>query len=271
MLDKNGDPCPASADLTPAGCRVVDGAIVQKARGYYAIALVGNGKKEEARAPIDAILLEDPNFAFSADVFPQVVIDLSISERGRISGDIQEVIRKRAAEAAKKRAADEQRENDRNAYIRALEAQASTEVEQEKHSRWVAAIPFGVGQYQNGDIGLGVVFTVSELVSAGTMAVTSAIWLDLNLQGISFQNGNHANGETADTSQMEALQVANDVSFGVLLALVAAGIIEAEVSFKQPPPLTKHRPLPPKPKSLQITGVTGAIGPTAGMGLKLEF
>jgi hypothetical protein len=274
MLDKSVEPCGKSADLTPTGCRVTDPEIVQKARSYLALALVLNGKKEAARDPIDEIMIQDPDFQFTPDLFPQAVIDLAIEERGRKAAQIAEARRVKAAAEAQKRAEKEQHDRDLKAYISALEAQASTEVEQDKHSRWVAAIPFGVGQYQNGDIGLGVVFTVSELVAAGTMAVTSGVWWDLTMQRIAFENADHQ-GETNDVnqlkSQLQALQVANDISFGLLLALAVSGIIEAEVTFKQPPPLTKHRPLPPKPKSLEVTGVSGAQGPTVGMGLKLEF
>jgi hypothetical protein len=44
----------------------------------------------------------------------------------------------------------------------------------ENGSRWIAAMPFGAGQIQNGDTGLGVFFAVGEALLGGATITTVA-------------------------------------------------------------------------------------------------
>jgi hypothetical protein len=262
MLDPSAPPCPVSPDLTPEGCRLTERELVQKARGYYAVALVANGKNDEARGPVDDILLDDPYYSASPTDFPPPVIDLFIEERSRRAKDIADVIAKKNADEAKTRADAEAHEKELKAYIGALEAQASKQLVTEKRSRWIAAIPFGVGQFQNGNVGLGVVFAVTEGLAATTLGVTTAATIHLANDGV-------ASGATPEPTQFTSLHIVNDVSFGVLIALAIGGIIEAETSFSQPAPAVVPRALPPKPRFL-VTGVPGAKDAT-GIGLKVIF
>jgi hypothetical protein len=263
MLDGNAPTCPTTADLTAKGCRLTDIELVQKARGLFAIALVANGKKEEARAPIDDILLQDPYFSDSG--FPQTVSDLIIEERGRRAKDIADVIAKRGADDAKKKALAAEHDKELNDYIRALETQASTQSVQETHSRWVAAIPFGVGQFQNGNIGLGLLFSVTEGLTLTTSIISTGLFLSYQQQAITKTRRQ----EPFDDQPFLILQAVDGVSLGLFVALAIGGIAEAEASFKQPPPINTKQPLPPKPKFM-VTGVPG-VPDANGLGLKVIF
>lgn len=46
-------------------------------------------------------------------------------------------------------------------------------------SRWIAALPFGVGQFQNRDVGLGSFFASSEALMGATSIVTAAVEMKL--------------------------------------------------------------------------------------------
>lgn len=102
-------------------------------------------------------------------------------------------------------------------------------------SRWVAALPFGVGQFQNGDVGLGAFFAAGE-VAAGAVAIASVIRVnqlaDTNISrlGPSDMLGVNRAILTAAT--------ANRVAFTAWAALTVAGVIEAQVSFRR-----RERPL----------------------------
>ena len=283
MVDPKVEVCPSTPELTPAGCQITDPEMLQKARGYFVNALVANGKRDEARKPIYDIIYQDPSFAPSPTLFPQPVIDLFEEESGRHRAELAKKIQEDAAKVAKDRAEQEEQKKERNAYIAALEARASIQVV--NHSRWIAAIPFGVGQYQNDSIGWGLFFTMTEVVTSVTAAVTTGVSYNLMVQGIAQEHPptrapalppvnwvylmNQPRTSPSNTIQLQVLQVVNDVSVGAFIAFALSGIIEAEVNFK--PTVEIHRPdlLPPKPKVL-VTGVPNA--PSAyGAGLKVTF
>jgi tetratricopeptide (TPR) repeat protein len=274
--------CPQTPETTEHGCRLTDPELLQKARGYLANALFANGKKDEARKPIYDILIQDPSFIPSTTLFPDEVIDLFNDERGKHAAELAKKIQEEAAKVAKERADQDQQKKERNAYIAALEARASVEVE--KRSRWIAMIPFGAGQYQNDNIGWGLFFTMSQVLTAGTSIVTTGVSYNLSLQGIAQQNWDGClpaappvnkvckaveQISPATTTELQALQVVNDVSLGAFIALAVTGVIEAQVDFK-PIVETKHPELlPPKPKVL-LTGVPNAPS-SIGAGLKVTF
>lgn len=275
MLDPKGDGCPTAVDLTPDGCRLADPENIQQARGYYAIALVANGKKEAAKGPIDDMLRHDPAFVPSLTLYPPDVVDLFTVERGRLADELARIAAERAAAEAALRAKEKARKEALERYIASLEKQAAEETVTEKRSRFIAAIPFGVGQYQNGNVGLGAMFTITEGIGAAVMVVTLLVAQDLNSQAIEFQNDPAAGKETgidlvALNTKIDILQGVN-IGAAIMLGVFAiAGVIEAEATFKPSVTTTRVRKLPPKPPELEVTGVPGA-GDATGLGLSLRF
>jgi len=277
MVAPTGDPCPTTPDLTDKGCRITNPEMLQAARGYYANALVYNGKKDEARKPIVDILLADPSFVPNPTLFPQPVIDLFIEERGKHNDEIAKINQDEAAKLAKARAEQDQQKKERDAYIAALEARASVQVV--RHSRFIAAVPFGVGQYQNDEIGWGLFFTVSEVLTAGTSIVTTGVHIGLATQAVAAQNAppvlDPATGRLKTTDyttirqQLQTLEAVDDASLAAFLVLAISGIIEAEVNFKPTVEIKRPELLPPKPKVL-VTGVPNAPG-AEGLGLRITF
>ena len=62
---------------------------------------------------------------------------------------------------------------------RRCEPLASQESVVVRHSRWIAALPFGVGQFQNGQEGLGYALLVSEALLAGASITSGVIYMEL--------------------------------------------------------------------------------------------
>ena len=127
-----------------------------------------------------------------------------------------------------------------------LEELAATETVEKKNSRWIAALPFGIGQFQNEDRKLGIMFAVTE---SAFLAASIATFVGHN----SLRDENPAPSELERARRVErALRIGNWVSVGALLSFYVAGVVEAEVRFKPVIRTTKKRELPdelPPPKS----------------------
>lgn len=278
LLDQASPVCPATPDLSPQGCRITDPAIVLRVRGYYAIALQSTGKNEAAKAQFRAILKDNPTFSPSPAIYPIKVIDLFNEVKKESEAAQIELIRKRQAEIEAARAA-QQRYDD---YVAELEKRASVEERVVERSRWFAAVPFGVGQFYNEDVGLGVLFASIE-VSATVVAVTTgALHADqastLNpdddlLDPI--MDGLDRVDQTQLVDQLNQIKIANWVSMGVLGAAVIVGFIEAQVSFRGEERRPVPRGLPPKPPkppppTVDLIGVPGTPSAT-GFGVSISF
>lgn len=118
----------------------------------------------------------------------------------------------------------------------------------EKNPLITAFIPFGVGQFQNGDTTAGIVFLTAE-----TLALASTI----GAYFLILENRN--NPDVA-----RDYEVAFWVSEGVFIGLIAAGIIEAVVNHRaESPPKIERRTVvdPPAP----VTNVQPSIRPIVGV------
>ncbi len=277
MLDANAPECKPGPDVSAQGCHVTDLDVIQRARGYYAIALTALDRLPEAKAQIDAMLEQDPTFRPNPAAFPTKVMDLIIGEQARLAD--------RLAKIAADRAAKEKAEKDKTTkeakaeadYVKALELAASKEIVVEKHSRFIALLPLGIGQFQNDNVGLGILFATTEGVTIVSSIVTQALATDLRNKAITQQNPDPALPTSSQLKlksdetnrQINALTIANNVSLAALGVAAVAGIIEAEASFKPTVTTKRDRPLPAKPK-VTLIGVPGAPDAT-GVGLRIRF
>src|SRR5262249_32652506 len=102
---------------------------------------------------------------------------------------------------------------------------ASTERVREVRSRWLAMIPFGVGQYQNGHNELGMLFAVSEATLLAASIVSFA--LHESLRGENPTDAERGNARLAEA----AFRYTNQITLGLFAAVTLAGIIDAQVRF----------------------------------------
>lgn len=235
------------------------------ARTYLAACLIATGKIEQAREQFRQAILENRQMETPDPVvFPQAVIDVYIQVHGSLMDALrreQEEELRRSREQAEERAADEAREQRR---IAELERLASTEHLVHRNQRWMAWVPFGVGQFNNGDDGLGLVFLTSEVVLAATAITATSIELGLHSQA----EGGAAGLDPEDlSSKVRAARVVGTVAWSTWVLVAVGGIVEANLSFRPEIPLGERR-VKPLPDSLRrpapATRLTPQLEPTAG-------
>jgi tetratricopeptide (TPR) repeat protein len=218
----------------------------EQARVYYAACLIAIGKFDAADDQFRVAIRNNPQMAVpNAIVFPPAVIERFIIVR---SGLLEEIRRAEELRAAREReAAVEARrrvEAERRRVAR-LEELAGQETLVKQSERWLAFVPFGVGQFQNRQYFLGGVFLASELVLAGTAITATSIELSLNSQA----NGGRGIDDPSKVAQLnQNLRTANQVSLysaGAFLLVAAGGILQANFAFvPEFPAGTRKRPIP---------------------------
>lgn len=248
----------------------------RKGRVYYSAALVGLGKIQEADGIILTHLRDDPFYELPPDEFPGAVRDRFIEVRRQNHDELERLkqvkMQKRQRDVEEvARIAKLKREREER-----LEAMAGEEKIIEKRSRLVAMVPFGVGQFQNDDIGLGIFFLSSQVVMIGGAITTAAIFQNNVDDFVRACTGplpreTIPEGETDEVvcdeaeTQLQALRVANWVTIGSAFALIVSGIIEAQVSFTPQTIIRRKRRIPPRikdppPVTIEPTGGVSDTG-----------
>ncbi|MFO0548231.1 MAG: hypothetical protein U0271_07585 [Polyangiaceae bacterium] len=277
LLSATGASCPPVDEVTSDGCRLTSRDAITRARGLFAMVLVILDRATDAHAEMRRLLTDTPTFVPSPAIYTQKLIDLYVVVKEELRKEEEERIRQEkerlAALASAQKAYDD--------WVSDIEKLAATETVVTEKTRWLAAVPFGVGQFYNDDIGLGVLFLSAEGLFATSSIVTGVMWAqqvecasELVPSCISEADRQKGVDTTELNTKLDTLRIVNYVSVGLLVATVIAGIIEAEVSFKPTASRTRPRPLPPKPPkpptTLSVTGVPGADD-ALGLGLMLRF
>lgn len=247
--------------------RATNPVVRLEARKYLGATYLFLGKKDAARKEFRLLLEEDPEYDIDPVAFPEAVVKT-----------FQEVQKEVAAERARQDALEavrrhQERSDEVEKLIRQqerigkLEELAASETVEKVNSRWIAAIPLGVGQFQNENRRLGIMFSVTQSVflaaSIGTFIGHNAL-----------RNENPAPSEIDRAQRVErALRISNWVSVGAFLSFAVAGVVEAEVRFKPVIRTTRKRKLPPDvqaPKTSSGPQIRLQLGLTGGA-LRLDF
>jgi hypothetical protein len=92
-------------------------------------------------------------------------------------------------------------------------------------SRFIALLPFGAGQFQNGDVARGAYFAAGELLLAGTSIGSYLYVAHLATTAVPASQFSSTNAHIATAT------VVNRVAFASWAALTLGGIIEAQISL----------------------------------------
>ena len=246
--------------------RATNPVVRLESRKYLGATYLFLGKKEAAREQFRALLEEDPEYDIDPVAFPEAVVQTFQEVQ-------QEVAAKRAREDALEAVRRQREQSDeveelirQQERIRALEELAAVETVEKVNSRWIAALPFGIGQFQNQDRPLGIMFAVTE---SAFLVASIATFIGHN----SLRDENPAPSEIERARRVErALRIGNWVSVGAFLSFAVAGVIEAEVRFKPVIRTTRKRELPEDTRSPQTTGpqIRLELGLTGGR-MRLDF
>lgn len=236
------------------------------ARTYLAACLIASGKVEEARQQFRQAILEDRQLEPPDPVvFPQAVIDVFLQVRSTLMDALrrqqEEDLRRSQQEAAAQRERA-QRERQR---VAELERLATLETVIRKNERWMAWVPFGLGQFHNDDQTLGWIFLSTEMALAVTAITATSIELGLHSQA----QGGRAPLDSGDlTSKVRVAHQVGTVAWLSLIGVAAAGIIEANLSYRSELPLgQRRRVLPDALRAPETTGFAPTkLEPVLGAG-----
>lgn len=212
---------------------IKDPGLVNQARMIRGASDMYLGRIAEADLQFERILRTNPAFEPDAILFPPGVLD----EFRRIRDKLEkEAAEKKAGDAATRKIAALEAQNGKLLeQVAGLRAFAKTERVVERRSRIVASIPFGVGQFQNGDLGLGIFFAATEGLTLSAATISWAYHSSLPRDPV---DANEAR------SAASAARVINWISLGAFVALAVGGVAQAHVSFVPERYETRSRPLP---------------------------
>jgi hypothetical protein len=243
LVDDPSLPSCDSAASATGRCRLSDPDLVERTRAMDAASLLALKREAEADEQIKHILRKNPQYAPNPALFPQEVIDRFTLVRGMLRPELEAIEKQRAREELARRVAVQKAREAEEAWIFELQKLAEQQTEVRTSSRWVAMVPFGVGQFQNGDTKLGVAFAVGEVLFGGAAVGGVAAMFKLTAT----TPANDAQRQALN-SQLRTVGVVNQVGFAGWAALAVAGVIQAQVAFVPEKPVTVKRKLPPRPR-----------------------
>lgn len=213
---------------------------VESARVYRAACLIGVGRTTEAEQVFRDAILENPQMkAPDGLIFPEAVVDVFLRVRESMLDEIRRAEVKRMQDAEARAQRERRLREEERRRVEQLVAIAEKETVIERHSRAIATIPFGVGQFQNGQKGLGWLFLATELAASGVLV--GSLYMQLYYHS-KFEDPAFT---TRDLSaRADTAYLVQTVSFYSLLGVALVGIAEAHLSFVPEVRYERKRVLP---------------------------
>jgi hypothetical protein len=178
-------------------------------------------------------------------VFPQPVIDRFLKVRDSLISEIRAAEQARILQAqAQARQRQQSLARDRDRML-ALEKLAQQETVITKNRRTLALVPFGVGQFQNRESGLGFTLLVGEAV-LGSLSLTAIIVQSrLATQADELRRSGGKVDEDRQAQNQRAWSTVKTGAFWAFAALAMGGIAQAQLEFVPEFREQRRRPLPP--------------------------
>lgn len=220
--------------------RVTERLLVLESRKYLAASLLFVGKREESRAQFRLLLAQEPHYAIDPLAFPTDVVTLFEKVKADFQTQLDELRAEQQRQKEEELRIQQERAEAERANLEQLFKLAQESETRQENSRWIATIPFGVGQFQNGHKSFGMALAVLEGLSA---AVSIATYVG---------HQQVADDQPSRTNEREAARVetlwrtSNQAAFGAFAVLALIGIIDAHVRFVPTRITRKPRMLPPE-------------------------
>ena len=222
--------------------RLTDPIYIQESRKLLGASYLFVSREADAERQFALLVRAAPSQTMEAPDFSAHVVEVFQRVRARILLQLENEA------AAVRRAEEERRLRELEAILRdRRRIEGLTDLAQNErvileNSRYLAVIPFGVGQFQNEKDALGIFFAVTEVALIGAAIGTYVAWDSLDLPDL----------EPDDPrlepfiDREEALRIANQVLFGVAVGTILAGLLEAQLNFVPGRVTTRERELPPE-------------------------
>ncbi len=249
--------------LDPQTGALKDPDAVADARMYLGATLVAEKKNDEAAAEFALLLSDKPEYQPDALRVSLDAIDAFTDARARNRDKLAAIQAERVRKAQEEKARAELDRQKAAVRLAMLERMAGTEVVTTQNSRLIALIPFGAGQFQNGQTALAWTLLVSEGLFAVGSGIGAALWA-YNLGQV---DSNYSAGRAAVAAQYnsraQTAAVVGDTFAGGFFAVALVGIIHAEATFVPETTTTRARAIPP-------VSIRPVVGP-GGVGLVGSF
>ena len=242
-----------------------DPALVSEARMYRGAVDIAQGKREAAAELFGKLILEDSSFEPDPLRFPSDVINTFYEVREKLQEKIRQDAADRARRDAEARAKAEEDRRRQEAWLAKVKQMATEEKITVRHNRLVACLPFGAGQFQNGEPVLGWTFLVTE----AALVVGTGVTLPMYGYARGRAEDEARGGDLDRKAQLYQDRADNirtvNLSFaGAFAALAITGIVQANLAFVPETVETKKRELPSvssiKPVvSPFFVGITGTL------------
>lgn len=243
-------------------------SLLSQARMYLGAVLLAQGKQDEAGTTFEKLILEDPAFEPDPLSFPANVINTFFDVRGQLQEKIRQNAQTAARIEAQRRAAAEEERRQQEAWLARVKQMAQEEKITVRNNRLVAFLPFGAGQFQNGEPVLGWTFLVSEAV----LVIGTGITIPMYAYARGRAQDEARAGDLNRTAQLyqdraDNIRTVNLSMAGAFAAIAITGIVQANLSYVPERVETKKRDLPPLGAGLSVkpvisplfVGITGTL------------
>lgn len=222
--------------------RITDPIYIQESRKLLGASYLFVSRPADADRQFELLVRAAPNQTMEAPDFSAHVVQAFQRVSTRVHQEIE------AEQERVRRAEEERRLSEMEAILRdrqrieGITELARLERVERENSRYLALIPFGVGQFQNEKDALGIFFAVTEVALIGAAIGTYVAWDSLVIPDL--QPDDPRLEPFRDREQ--ALRISNQVFFATAAATILAGILEAELNFVPGRTTTRERDLPPE-------------------------
>ena len=232
---------------------------IADARMYLGASLLAQGKKAEAQAVFEQLLRDKADYQPDSLRVTLQATDALVDVRSRMREELAASLAEKVRQAQEARAKVESDRQKAALRLAMLERLASQETVVARNSRWIALVPFGVGQFQNGQTALGWVFLTTEtLLAAGSGVGAAVAYYDEVQMNDAYLRGTGTAPQYRALAQ-DAFVVGNALAAGFALAAIV-GIVHAETTFVPERVEVRARPIPSLALAPMILPAPGAPG-----------
>ncbi len=230
------------------GAKSADPRLLSLARMYLGAVRLAERQREEATQLFEKLLLDDQLYEPDPLAFPADVINLFIDTRAQLRERLNAAAQERARLEAERRAREEAERRVREQWLVRVQEMASEEKITVRGSRGIAMVPFGVGQFQNGQEVLGAFFLGLESALVLGSAATIPFYVSAqDSASEEWKSGNPEQKAQAYRDRAANIRLLNLSLGGAFLATALIGVIQAQWSFVPERVEIKRRPLPALP------------------------
>jgi tetratricopeptide (TPR) repeat protein len=202
-------------------------ALVIECHKLMGISYLFIGNREKAEHHFTELLTLSPNHSLDPMIFPIEVVDFFLEIKGKNKERLAALHQARIEEKKRKKAIDEAKHK---AELEKLRRNVYLEKNRRENSLLVAVMPFGAGQFQNGDTIKGALFLGGELLLSAGAVTTYVLHETLRPQS---KEPFSSTKQREDYSRLEMIyRISNRASLAGLAVLIIGGVVDSLYNYE---------------------------------------